>query len=63
MERGAMLRLTVLHQVGHAEYEAHGNNTHQDHGVLEEGHEIKSLSLFVKDLLSQSRDGELDLIC
>lgn len=34
--RSVLLPLTVLHEFRHAEYETHGHNSHDDHGVLQE---------------------------
>ena len=52
---------TVLHELGHAEDHDHGNQTHQDHRVFENAHDVKSTSYLVELLLRSGTDVNLQL--
>ena len=52
---------TVLHELGHAKYHDHRNQTHQDHGVLENAHDAESTSYLIELLQRGRADVNLQL--
>ena len=59
--KAAPEKRTVLHELGHAKDHDHRNQTHQDHGVLENTHDAESTSYLVELLLRSRADVNLQL--
>lgn len=52
---------TILHELGHSKDHDHGNQTHQDHRVLENAHDAESTSCLVELLLRSRTNVNLQL--